>query len=45
MRRSPLQAGAVNMDACAQSIGAVFEDGPRDAILQAYRTLVAQGPS
>lgn len=40
-----LKAGALNMDACAQSIGAVFEDAPKEAILQAYRALVSRGPS
>ena len=43
--QEPMLAGAINMDSCAQSIGAVFEEGPRDAILRAYRALVAQGPS
>ena len=45
VRMTRLEAGAVNIRACAQSIGAVFEEGPCDAILRAYRTLVAQGQS
>lgn len=41
----PLQAGAANMEACAQSIGATFEAEPREAILSAYRELVMRAPS
>lgn len=42
---APLRAGGLNMDACAESIGASFEGGPREAILRAYEKLVSQSPS
>ncbi len=42
---SPEVAGGVNMDACAAAIGAQFDDGPREAILNAYVSLIARRPS
>lgn len=42
---APDRAGALNMDACAQSIGATFEEGPRAAILDAYRALLGRRTS
>lgn len=42
---APLRAGGLNMDACAESIGATFEDAPREAILRAYEKLVSQTTS
>jgi uncharacterized protein (TIGR02444 family) len=41
----PEPAGAFNMEACAGCLGATFDPGPRDAILNAYRTLIARGVS
>ncbi len=37
----PLKAAELNLDACAQSIGAVFDDGARRALLDAFHALVA----
>ena len=42
---APDRAGALNMDACALSIGATFADAPRTAILAAYEALLARRTS
>ncbi len=39
---APLIAAELNLDACAQSVGAVFEHGARRALLDAYHALVAE---
>ncbi|MDP2354943.1 MAG: TIGR02444 family protein [Beijerinckiaceae bacterium] len=37
----PLRAAELNLDACAQNIGSVFDDGSRQALLGAFHALVA----
>lgn len=41
----PLRAGAINMDACAQGIGATFDEAPVGSILHAYEALVMRAAS
>ncbi|MFN3890730.1 MAG: TIGR02444 family protein [Beijerinckiaceae bacterium] len=42
---TPHAAGPINMDACAESMGAAFENAPRQTILDAYRLLILRGAS
>jgi uncharacterized protein (TIGR02444 family) len=42
---APERAGEINMNACADSISARFEAAPRNAILQAYCSLIARPTS